>query len=187
MSYDGRIMRQALVRFDEDKQRRAAEFARRRDRLYQAEPRLKEIEQQLRATMPKLISSALRRGTDPLPAVRVLRDENLALQRERAQLLTGMGYPADYLEEQPACPLCGDTGYHDGQVCRCLREYYKRAQLSELSQMLDLGSQSFETFSTGTATNGESGSGRPARIWSATSTSARTTPGTSPWRRTTCC
>ena len=45
MSYDGRIMRQALVRFDEDKQRRTAEFARRRDRLYQAEPRLKEIEQ----------------------------------------------------------------------------------------------------------------------------------------------
>ena len=148
MSYDGRIMRQALVRFDEDKQRRTAEFARRRDRLYQAEPRLKEIEQQLRATMPKLISSALRRGTDPLPAVRVLRDENLALQRERAQLLTGMGYPADYLEEQPACPLCGDTGYHDGQVCRCLREYYKRAQLSELSKMLDLGSQSFDTFDT---------------------------------------
>ena len=32
-------------------------------------------------------------------------------------------------------------------MCRCLREYYKRAQLSELSKMLDLGSQSFETFS----------------------------------------
>ena len=147
MSYDGRIMRQALVRFDEDKQRRAAEFARRRDRLYQAEPRLKEIEQQLRATMPKLISSALRRGTDPLPAVRVLRDENLALQRERAQLLTGMGYPADYLEEQPACPLCGDTGYVQGGVCRCLRAYYAREQLAELSRLLPLGEDSFETFS----------------------------------------
>ena len=68
MSYDGRIMRQALVRFDEDKQRRTAEFARRRDRLYQAEPRLKEIEQQLRATMPKLISSALRRSNTHRPA-----------------------------------------------------------------------------------------------------------------------
>ncbi len=147
MSYDGRIMRQALARFDEDKQRRAAEFAARRDRLYQAEPRLKEIEQQLRGTMSRLISSALRRGTDPLPAVRVLRDENLGLQQERAQLLRGMGYPADYLEEKPACPLCGDTGYHEGQVCRCLREYYKRAQLSELSKLLDMGSQSFETFS----------------------------------------
>lgn len=27
MSYDGKIMRQALARFEEDKQRRAAEFA----------------------------------------------------------------------------------------------------------------------------------------------------------------
>ena len=26
MSYDGRLMRQALARFDEDKQRRAAEY-----------------------------------------------------------------------------------------------------------------------------------------------------------------
>ena len=33
MSYDGKIMRQALARFEEDKQRRASEFARRRDRL----------------------------------------------------------------------------------------------------------------------------------------------------------
>lgn len=147
MAYDGRIMRQALARFEEDKQRRGADFAQRRDRLYAAEPRLREIEQQLRSTMPRLISSALRRGTDPLPAVRVLRDENLSLQKERAALLTGMGYPADYLEEKPACPLCGDTGYRDGQVCRCLREYYKRAQLSELSRLLDLGGQSFETFS----------------------------------------
>ena len=147
MAYDGRIMRQALARFEEDKQRRGADFVRRRDRLYAVEPQLREIEQQLRATMPKLISSALRRGTDPLPAVRVLRDENLALQRQRAELLTGMGYPADYLEEKPACPLCGDTGYQNGEVCRCLREYYKRAQLQELSKLLDLGGQSFETFS----------------------------------------
>ena len=147
MAYDGRIMRQALARFEEDKQRRGADFARRRDRLYAAEPQLREIEQQLRATMPKLISSALRRGVDPLPAVRVLRDENLELQRQRAELLTGMGYPADYLEEKPACPLCGDTGYQNGEVCRCLREYYKRAQLQELSKLLDLGSQSFDTFS----------------------------------------
>ena len=119
MAYDGRIMRQALARFEEDKQRRSAEFNQRRARLYDAEPRLKEIEQQLRATMPKLIASALRRGADPVPAVRVLRDENLDLQKERASLLKDMGYPADYLEEKPACALCGDTGYHEGQVCRC--------------------------------------------------------------------
>ena len=84
MSYDGKIMRQALARFEEDKQRRAAEFARRRDRLYETEPRLKEIEQQLRATMPKLIASALRRGAAPQPAVLVVQDENLDMQRRMA-------------------------------------------------------------------------------------------------------
>ena len=45
MAYDGRIMRQALARFEEDKQRREADFNQRRRRLYDAEPRLHEIEQ----------------------------------------------------------------------------------------------------------------------------------------------
>ena len=58
-----------------------------------------------------------------------------------------LGLPADCLEEKPACPLCGDTGYRDGGVCRCLRDYYAREQQKELSRMLDLGNQSFDTFS----------------------------------------
>ena len=41
MAYDGRIMRQALARFEEDKQRREADFNQRRRRLYDAEPRLR--------------------------------------------------------------------------------------------------------------------------------------------------
>ena len=86
MAYDGRIMRQALARFEEDKQRRGADFARRRDRLYAAEPQLREIEQQLRATMPKLISSALRRGVDPLPAVQVLSKLRFPAQSSTSKL-----------------------------------------------------------------------------------------------------
>ena len=84
MSYDGKIMRRALARFDEDKQRRAAAFEQRRERLYGQIPRLGEIERELSGTMSQIIASALQRGTDPLPALRVIRDENLELQRERA-------------------------------------------------------------------------------------------------------
>ena len=147
MAYDGRIMQRALARFDEDKQRRSAQLDQRRRALYAREPRLAEIETELRGTMSRIISSALARGTDPLPAIRVLRDENLALQQERTQLLAAMGYPADYLEEKPACRLCGDTGYANGRVCGCLRAYYAREQLAELSRLLPLGEDSFETFS----------------------------------------
>ena len=147
MAYDGRIMQRALTRFDEDKQRRAAQLEQRRRTAYARAPRLAEIEAELRGTMGRIISSALARGTDPVPAIRVLRDENLQLQRERAELLASLGYPADYLEEKPAGAKCGDTGYVSGGVCACLRAYYAREQLAELSRLLPLGEDSFETFS----------------------------------------
>lgn len=54
--------------------------------------------------MGEIIASALRRGTDPLPAIRVIRDKNLSLQKRRAELLAQLGYPEDYLSEKPRCP-----------------------------------------------------------------------------------
>ncbi len=147
MAYDGKIMRRAIARMEADKQRRAEEFARRRENLYRAEPRLQTIEQQLRSTMSKIIAGALQHGTDPLPAIRVIRDENLDLQRQRAELLLAMGYPMDYLEEKAACDKCNDSGFCGDKVCTCLQKYYNAQQKKELSQLLDLGNQSFDTFS----------------------------------------
>ena len=136
MSYDGKLMRRAMVRFEEAKQRRADALHARERAVYAAVPRIAEIDAALRETMSKLISSALRRGTDPRPAIEALKEENLALQRERAELLVAHGYPADYLEDKPNCPLCGDTGWRGSEVCSCLNDYYTRVQLEELSRLL---------------------------------------------------
>ena len=146
MAYDGSIMQRALARYDQDKQRRADELEQRRHMAFTRQPRLAEIERELRGTMGRIVTSALQKGTDPLPAIRVLRDENLELQRERAELLTAMGEPIDYLDDKPACPLCGDTGYRKGQVCGCLKKYYAREQLHELSRLLPLGEATFDSF-----------------------------------------
>ena len=148
MAYDGKILRRACQKFEEDRQQRQERFQSRRESIFLRQPRLRQIEGELRAPMSRIIASALRRGTDPLPAVEVLREENLGLQEEKRRLLAQMGLPEDALEEKPACPLCGDSGYRGGQVCRCLRKYYAREQQKELSRMLDLGSQSFDTFDT---------------------------------------
>ena len=147
MSYDGKIMHRALRRFEDDRRLRQEAFHSRQEEIYAREPRLREIQAQLGGTMARLISSALRRGTDPRAQVTRLRDQNLALQRERRELLADMGLPEDALEEKPACPLCGDTGYRGEAVCRCLRRYYVQEQKAELSRMLNLGDQSFERFS----------------------------------------
>ena len=147
MAFDGKVMRRAQLRFEADKQRRADEFARRREALYRAEPELQQIEQQLRGTVSKIIADAIRSGTDPNPAIRVIKDENMELQRRRAELLLGLGYPMDALEEKPACTLCNDSGFNGTRVCSCLQTYYNEQQKQELSQLLDLGNQSFDTFS----------------------------------------
>ncbi len=146
MAYDGKIMRLALQEFERDKNRRETEFQERRERIFQRQPRLRQIESSLQSTMSRIITGALRRGTDPRPAIEALRDENLSLQTEKRELLARMGLPLDCLEEKPQCSLCGDTGYRNGQVCRCLRQYYAKEQQKDLSRMLDLGGQSFDTF-----------------------------------------
>ena len=47
----------------------------------------------------------------PEPALRALEQHNLALQRERAELLVGAGYPYDYIDEKVQCQLCQDRGF----------------------------------------------------------------------------
>ena len=147
MPYDGKIVRRALRRFEEDRRDREDRALDRREAVFQRQPRLREIDAELRATMGRILSTALRKGTDPRAAVEALKKQNLGLQEERRLLLENLGLPADCLEEKPACPLCADTGWRDGRMCRCLKAYCAREQQKELSRMLDLGSQSFETFS----------------------------------------
>ena len=147
MAYDGRVLRQATLRFDQDKQRRQEQQRQRQQQVYQQCPELEGIQREIRGTMGEIIASALRRGTDPLPAIRVIRDKNLSLQRRRAELLAQLGYPEDYLSEKPRCPLCGDTGYRGDGLCSCLKKYYAQEQIRELSKLLDLGEQSFDSFS----------------------------------------
>ena len=147
MGYDGKIVRRALQRFEEDKRDREDRARDRRESVFLRQPRLREIDAELRATMSRILSTALRKGTDPRAAVEALKKQNLGLQEERRLLLEGLGLPADCLEEKPACPLCGDSGWREGRMCRCLRAYCAREQQKELSRMLDLGNQSFESFS----------------------------------------
>ena len=108
MAYEGKVLRRAVQRFEEDRRQREERFQQRREGIFRREPRLGEIDRELRATMSRLISGALRFGTDPGPAVESLRKQNLGLQEERAVLLERMGLPADGAVQphflQPAPP-----------------------------------------------------------------------------------
>ena len=148
MSYDESILRRARERFEAERAERRRTLEGRRENAYHRQPRLREIEEELRKTSGQVLSAALRHGGDPVQAVSELRARNLKLQEERKALLKKMRLPADYLTEKPACPICQDSGYlDDGRMCQCLLEYCAKEQKKELSKMLDLGAQSFESFS----------------------------------------
>ena len=96
--------------------------------------------------MAELIGSALRRGEDTTATVQDIRERNLALQRERSDLLAHMGLKPEDLDDTPLCTQCNDTGWRGTVMCQCLKELCAQEQIKELSKLLDLGEQSFDTF-----------------------------------------
>ena len=148
MAQDPKIMAAALRSFRQDREERRSRLERRTEEVYRRLPRVEEIDRELRGTVAAIMVSAFEKDRDPSSALRALSEHNLALQRERAELLVGAGYPFDCLDDAPLCPLCEDRGYlRDGSPCRCLMSYYTREQNRRLSKLLDLGNQSFDTFS----------------------------------------
>lgn len=148
MAFDAGIMAAAQRKFEQDRERREEQLERRRTEVYRRLPRVEEIDRELRATVARLMISAFDNDIDPELAMKGLQENNLDLQRERAELLVGAGYSYDEIDERILCQRCGDSGFlADGSVCRCLAAYYTKEQNRRLSKMLDLGNQSFDTFS----------------------------------------
>ena len=146
MGYDANVLRRATQRLEQGRRERRERVENLRRDAYARQPKLEQLDRQLQQTMAQLVAAALRQGEDPARAVREVRERNLAIQQERAVLLGALGLPEDALDDKPACPLCGDTGWQGAKMCRCLRELCAREQIAELSKLLDLGEQSFDTF-----------------------------------------
>ena len=146
MAYDPNVLRRASARLEEEKRRREDERELLRRQTYAREPRLAQLDRRLQGTMAELVAASLRKGENAGDAVRAIRDKNLELQQERAVLLGALGLPEDALDDKPACPKCGDTGWRGAQMCDCLRSLCTQEQIRELSKLLDLGEQSFDTF-----------------------------------------
>lgn len=147
MAYEQNVLRRATERLEDQRRRLEEKQNARRREIYAAIPRVAEIDRQLRRTIVDIIAASLRQGNDPVPAIGVIRDKNLDLQAERAELLVAHGYPADALDDKPACPKCNDTGWRGAVMCQCLKDLCAQEQIKELSKLLDLGEQSFDTFS----------------------------------------
>lgn len=139
---DGRLL--ALAREEKEKirARSMAEDERRHDVAYRRVPELRRIDGMLAGLVGELAGAVLGDGRTPED----IRDESMSLLVRRAELLAENGWPSDWLDGAWDCPRCRDTGYVMGRACDCLRKLYDRERAKDLSALLALGSESFETF-----------------------------------------
>lgn len=146
MSLDGKLLARAKARLDQRRAENEDSAARRREAAYAKNPRIRDIDRRLRETMARAVAAAVMGGGDPTEALDSIKEENLDLQERRGMELLRAGLPMDYLDEKYICPKCRDTGYRGTELCSCLMDLYRDEQRRELSQLLKLGQETFDSF-----------------------------------------
>ena len=146
MGYDINVLRRATTRLEENHRLYAEQKQRRRRQVYAVRPQLSQLDRALKRTMAELIGATLKNGEDTAAVIQDIRQRNQALQRERAEILKELGLTVEELDDGPMCRSCGDTGWKGASMCRCLKELCTQEQIKELSKLLNLGEQSFDTF-----------------------------------------
>ena len=145
MAYSEAVLRRAQARLAQEKADCEAESTARIETIYTRLPRLREIDRAMRQSVSKAVSAAFRRGSDPTEAIRAIKEENLALQREREWILEANDLDEAALEPSVICPKCGGSGYTGAVMCECLQELCLQEQKKELSSLLG-GKESFDAF-----------------------------------------
>lgn len=122
------------------------EAARKRRELEAVSPELCEVNNQIsKAGLDAL--KAIGMGKDAQEYIKRLSEESLILQAKRADILKELSLPSDVLDVHYTCPICEDTGVHNGHYCECLKALVKRIQYENLCSCAPAKNSTFDSFS----------------------------------------
>ena len=117
MGYDLNVLRRATARLEENHRLYAEQKQIRRRHAYAIRPRLSQLDKAMKGTMAELIGATLRKDENTSEVIQKIRERNLALQRERAEVLKELGMTVEDLDDGPVCTLCGMPA---GRVQSCV-------------------------------------------------------------------
>ena len=107
--------------------------------VYATEPKLFEVENELKALGAKLAITALSGDSDALV---MLKAQISKLNLEKDKILKKAKVPEIVLE----CSFCGDTGYINGKICDCIKREAAKIMTEELSKEMPLNECRFDNF-----------------------------------------
>lgn len=150
MGYSSSVYKAAADRLFERRLKAEKEADRRKAEIYRKLPRTKELEKEI-SRCGIQAARAVIGGGDVTEEMKNLRDRNLAMQSELAEILTSNGYDKDVFEPSYRCKRCNDTGYYEGNgrtlVCNCLKQTLVSCACEELNRTAPLSLSTFESFS----------------------------------------
>ncbi len=136
---------QTVMRAYEQKRFRSQDIlAKRYEEVYQASPEFKSLDQSI-SILSVQYGKKLLNGDDM--AVESLKRELAVLRKSKRELLTGSGFPADYLEPIYECEDCKDTGYIGNRKCHCFKKEVSRLLYEQSNLREILKRENFDTFS----------------------------------------
>ncbi len=144
MAYSKEVVARARARLAQAKDDRESENRQHLAAAYQQVPRIRQIDIELRRTMAQAAQAVFTAGGDVRETMEQVKEKNLALQQERARLVSEH-FEEGYLDESPICGCCGGSGYVGSQMCECLRELCRQEQKKQLS-LLSGGKENFSQF-----------------------------------------
>ena len=119
-------------------------LAARAKEVYAKAPELLQIEHSIAECS---VASARKLFDGDEAAISNLKQQLAALRARKANVLTSLGYPTDYLQPVYTCPDCKDTGFINGERCHCFTQQaidmiYTQSNIKEI-----LASENFSNFS----------------------------------------
>lgn len=145
-----------IIREYDEKQLRAVSDSRRKKQLLEEKlPRLREIEGEKASLYVKKASCNIKGGSFDY------REKLKTLKAEEQTLLKSAGLTEADLSPRYECPICQDTGYADGKMCRCFKDritdiLYDQSNIREILKTENFDNFSLEYYSDAPISEGSS-------------------------------
>ena len=143
------ILNSLLKEYSQKKLQAELDLEKRKEKLYNSIPRLRQIEDDLNTFAISNAKNILKNGSSP-EEEQELKNKVELLKAEKARILAELNLPDNYLQPFYSCSICKDTGYvSDGGynmvMCSCLKQKLLDYSFNK-SNMSNLNKENFSTF-----------------------------------------
>ena len=145
MPYKKSVYEKAAQRLEARRKKAEDEQKLRRNAAAVKCPELLSVEREMADCAVQAVK-AIALGDDAQKQVQKISQKSLMAQQKRKELLIKAGFPEDYLEAKYTCPVCRDTGFHDGYYCDCYKKLIKQTAVDELGISAQIKKCSFDSF-----------------------------------------